>query len=57
MSDNQPTAETVLFSRHRAAELRRIDRDDLIQAAYKALEASSHRESYPSTAANGERSR
>jgi hypothetical protein len=44
MSDNQPTAETVLFSRHRAAELRRIDRDDLIQAADKALEASSHRE-------------
>jgi hypothetical protein len=42
MSDNQPTAETVLFSRHRAA--RRIDRDDLIQAADKALEASSHRE-------------
>ena len=58
MSDNQPTAETVLFSRHRAAELRRIDRDDLIQAADKARTAQPRvfqiRASQPTANAVGE---
>jgi hypothetical protein len=58
MSDNQPTAETVLCSRHRAAELRRIDRDDLIQAADKARTAQPRvfqiRASQPTANAVGE---